>query len=137
MIALLDSDNIAFACAASANDTDERIAVARTKEMVESILFLTRATSYELWLSGSNNFRYRVYPEYKANRADSVRPIHEKACRQYLIEDWKANIAEGLEADDMLGIRQHELDGNSILCHLDKDLNQITGKHFNWELKRL
>lgn len=157
MLALIDGDNLAFACAASAEEEDEAIAVSRTATMVEGILHDTSATGYELWLSGPNNFRYQVYPEYKAQRKDKPRPTHEKACRQYLIDSWQANLSDGCEADDMLGARQMELKPKfgepmvkqeglpfdqwefgsaSIICHLDKDLNQIPGWHFNWELRR-
>lgn len=135
MKALIDGDNLAFACAASAEDADESIAIARTNTMVEGILQDTQATAYEVWLSGPNNFRYKVYPEYKAQRKDKPRPIHEKACRQFLIDNWQANLSDGCEADDMLGARQLESEA-SIICHLDKDLNQIPGWHFNWELRR-
>lgn len=139
MRALVDADNIAFACAASAENDSSDIAIARANDMVEGILHDASADEYELWLSGPNNFRYKVYPEYKANRLDAYRPKYEKDVRQYLVEHWHANLSDGCEADDMLGIRQHGAFGelNTIICHLDKDLNQIPGWHFNWELKRL
>lgn len=104
--------------------------------MVEGILQDVNASSYELWLTGSNNFRYSIYPEYKANRKDAYRPKWEKQVKQFLTQEWQANWTEGIEADDMLGVRQCE-STNSVICHLDKDLNQIPGLHFNWELKRL
>jgi DNA polymerase-1 len=138
--ALIDADNVAISAAFSANDNTEAIACARANEMVERILDGAKATEYELWLSGPNNFRYKVYPEYKANRLDMVRPVHEKAVKQFLTETWQANWTDGIEADDMLGVRQHECAASqkdSIICHLDKDLNQIPGYHFNWELNRL
>ena len=134
MRALIDADNLAFACAASAEDSDVGIAYARANDMVENILHHSGASSYELWLSGGKNFRYEVYPEYKANRLDAVRPRHEKAVKDFLTEHWQANWTDGIEADDMLGIQQTE---DTILCHLDKDINQIAGWHYNWELSRL
>ena len=136
MKALIDADNLAFACAASAEDSSEGIACSRAAAMVETILHDTDATEYELWLSGGTNFRYKAYPEYKANRLDAKRPTHEKAVKDFLTEHWQANWTDGIEADDMLGVRQHELT-DSILCHLDKDINQIKGLHYNWELTRL
>ena len=32
----------------------------------------------------------------------------------------------------MLGIRQTQMEGNSRICSLDKDLLQVPGQHFNW-----
>lgn len=142
MLALIDADNVAFACAASAEDADLSHAIARTQSMLEGILMDTGAEQAELWLSGKNNFRYKIYPEYKGNRLDAWRPRWEKDVKAWMRDsEWQANTTDGIEADDMLGIRQLELSSllssNSIICHLDKDINQIPGAHYNWELNRL
>jgi 5'-3' exonuclease len=137
MIALVDADNVAFACAASAESEEEEFAIARAQEMVFNILRSIGADSAELWLTGKNNFRSKVYPEYKMNRKDAYRPKHEKAVKEHFRKVWDANTSDGCEADDMLGCRLTELKDNAILCHLDKDMNQISGWHFNWELRRL
>ena len=138
MKALLDADTIAFACAASAEGDHLFVAESRANEMVESILGATGASEYELWLTGKDNFRYSVYPEYKANRIDSYRPTWEKEVKEFLVRNWQANFTNGIEADDQLGVRNSQLGvGQAILCHIDKDLNQLPGKHFNWELRRL
>jgi len=48
------------------------------------------------------------------------------------VSELNAEVAdEGLEADDMLGIYQTD---DTIICSLDKDLLQIPGKHFSWEI---
>jgi DNA polymerase-1 len=134
--ALIDADNLAFACAASAEEEDVEVACTRADSFIENILAETGATEYELWFSGDNNFRYNVYPEYKGNRKASYRPLWEKEVKQYITEKWEANWTDDIEADDMLGIRQLECT-DTILAHLDKDLNQIKGLHYNWELRRL
>lgn len=136
MRALIDADNIAFACAASAEEAPVEAAISRTADMLDGILQDTQADEYELWLSGPSNFRKAVYPEYKAQRIDAYRPRWEKEVKQYMVEHWQANWSDGVEADDMLGIRQCSTE-NSIIAHLDKDINQIPGWHFNWELNRL
>ena len=136
MRALIDADNLAFACAASAEEEDVEVACTRADSFIENILAETGATEYELWFSGDNNFRYNVYPEYKGNRKASYRPLWEKEVKQYITEKWEAYWTDDIEADDMLGIRQLECT-DTILAHLDKDLNQIKGLHYNWELRRL
>lgn len=160
--ALIDADNIAFACAASAEDATLEIAISRTNDMLEGLLEDTQADEYELWLSGPKNFRRGIYPEYKAPRLGAYRPKWEKGVKEYMVEHWQANWSDGVEADDMLGIRQmqemelntgfglafpyqegytyyvkDDIKYNTVICHLDKDLNQIPGWHFNWELNRL
>ena len=113
------------------------MANARAKEMVENILSAVSATEYELWLSGPNNFRYNVYPEYKANRIGAYRPKWERAVKNYLVAEWKANWSDGCEADDMVGVRQMDAPPETtIIAHIDKDIDMIPGWHYNWPLIR-
>jgi 5'-3' exonuclease len=105
--------------------------------MVESIINATKADSYELWLSGKGNFRYNIYPEYKANRSGSYRPKWEKQTKDFLVKEWQANWSEGCEADDMVGVRQCEATEPTIIAHIDKDINMIPGWHYGWPISRL
>jgi hypothetical protein len=75
-----------------------------------------------------------VYPEYKASRLGQKRPRWEKEVKQYLANDWNANWSKDCEADDMLGCRNT---GDTIICTIDKDLDQIPGQHFNFVKKEL
>ena len=134
MLALLDADIIAFRCAATAEDLEEWIAIARTKELVEQILHEVKATEYKLFLGGRNNFRKEIYPEYKANRTRPL-PKHLNACREYLIREWDAEVTNGYEADDALGINCVAKGSESIICSIDKDLQQIPGQHYNFVKK--
>lgn len=136
-IALLDADIFSMRCAFSAeNDEEEWVATSRADNMVEQVLSDLGCTEYELWLSGKNNFRYKVFPEYKRKRIDQQRPRHEQAVKQHFIENWQANVSDGCEADDMLGVRQmmyNEQDGLvPIIVSLDKDLDMIPGWHYNF-----
>ncbi len=129
MIALVDGDIVAYRCSAASEDTDLEICCLRADKVMRDILFLTEADSYSCFLTGSNNFRKTIYPEYKANRKDKPKPKWLQDTRQFLIENWSAVVTEGCEADDALGINQTT---NSTICSIDKDLLQIPGKHFNW-----
>lgn len=106
----------------------------RSRDLLDRII---RATSpnyeYHIVLSGEGNFRKKINPEYKANRKDQIPPRWLQETRQYLIEEWKAEVTHGIEADDRLGILQ--VDDTSIICTLDKDLRQVPGWHYSWEIQ--
>lgn len=134
MIALLDGDIIAHRCAASAEYEEEGIAHYRCSDLIRRILHEISAEHYELYLGGQDNFRYGIYPEYKANRREQPRPTWLESCREYLVKEWKAELVNGYEVDDKLGIQQTKYDLDSIICSIDKDLLQIPGNHYSWEI---
>lgn len=131
MEALLDGDIYAFRVACTTENDNEAIAVYRVNEMIENTLAEVEASEYKLFLTSPDNFRKHVYPEYKANRT-ATKPKHLQFLKDYLIESWQGQVAERMEADDYLGINQHE---SSIICSIDKDLLQVPGKHFNFVKK--
>lgn len=130
MIALIDSDLVAYRCAATVTeDMEQDIAFYRMDVLVQQIIEATDATGTILYLTGKNNFRKKINPEYKANRKDTVPPVYLQECRQYLVDNHNAIISDGCEADDLLGINQTQ---DTIICSLDKDLRMIPGNHYNW-----
>ena len=72
MIALIDMDLVCFRCAASAEEDDLGIAIYRMNELLDQILEKTGATEYRAFLTGEDNFRKQIYPEYKANRTQTI-----------------------------------------------------------------
>jgi len=131
MIALIDSDIVAFRCAASAENELEDVAILRVDKLMRQLLEETKSDSYLSFLTGSENFRYKINPEYKANRKDKPRPKYLNACREYLVTEYHSQITCGYEADDALGIHQQD-EGKTIICSVDKDLLQVSGLHYNW-----
>jgi len=130
-IALIDMDIVCYRCAASAENDDLGIALWRQNELLDQILERTEAESYKAFLSGTKNFRKSIYPEYKANRKQP-KPKHLDDCRDYAMIEQGAELAPiGLEADDALGIHQGK---DTVICSLDKDLLQIEGHHYSWEI---
>lgn len=99
---------------------------------MKRILETTGADSYEAYITGANNFRYRVDPEYKANRKGKVDPIFRNDANAYLVESYQATVTDGFEADDALGIAGTRLQSECIICSIDKDLKTIPGEHYNW-----
>jgi 5'-3' exonuclease len=129
--ALVDSDLVAYRCAASCNgESTPDLAIQRAHELTERILTNVNADSFTLYLSGSNNFRKKINPQYKANRTQE-KPIWLEHCREFLITEWKAKVTDGYEADDALGMAQTE---TSIICSLDKDLLMVPGQHYQWDI---
>lgn len=136
-VALCDGDIIAYRCAASCLSKGQlvepvEVAQVRVNELMYRIVQETGATSYEVYIGGEGNFRYDIYPEYKANRKDTAKPPWLEPCREQLLVEWNAKIINGMETDDMLGIRQTELEGESIIASIDKDLLMIPGQHYNF-----
>ena len=157
MRALIDGDIVVYraACscekiptlqdlAAMGKDTSEReslievqpvgIAYYRLDELMTNILLETESSLFTVYLTGPNNFRTAINPEYKANRKDLRKPAHFNACREYLVTKWGAIVTDGIEADDAMGIAQGD---DTIICTIDKDLDTIVGRHYHFVKKLL
>ena len=134
---MVDGDIVCFRNAVSCEKRDKiggiislepvDVAIMRVDVMMRDILSME--DSHLTFLGGENNFRYKVNPEYKANRKDKPKPIHLEACQQYLKDEFGAIVTDGYEADDALGINQTE---ETVIYTIDKDLLQIPGHHFNF-----
>jgi DNA polymerase-1 len=131
--ALLDGDIYAFRPAAASENEDLGIAIWRMEEMIDNTLAETGADEFSIFLSGDTNFRYSVYPEYKANRTQP-KPRHLRDLKQYLVDKYNAEVSVDCEADDLLGIAQCSQQ-DTIICSLDKDLRMIPGQHYSFEIR--
>lgn len=84
------------------------------------------------------NFResMAVSKPYKGNRKQD-KPFHFYNITEYMLSEFDVVIAEGLEADDLMGIEQYGRwnchQPISIICSRDKDLRMIPGLHYSWE----
>jgi Autographiviridae exonuclease len=135
-LALIDGDIVAYRTAAVTEQNDPQLAVWQSNQLIERILQDVNAVP-KIWISGDNNFRYKLFPDYKANRRDKPKPRHLEVVRENLVVRWNASITDGIEADDALGIdHQREVPGLGkqvvVLCSIDKDLLQLPGVHFNF-----
>lgn len=112
----------------------------------------------QIFFTGKNNFREAIAKkkQYKGNRDRNTRPFHYSNLKAYMLTMYNCEIVNGMEADDMLAIVQTsdwlttkavvsggEWGGanpqlkdecNTIICTRDKDLRQVPGWHFGWEL---
>lgn len=77
-------------------------------------------------------FRRELFPEYKANRKESKKPIGFKALRSELLAEDFAFMYSKIEADDVIGILATQLleDGEEyVIASGDKDMLQLPGRH--------
>ena len=123
---------MAYRCAASANNDEQWVAIARVDDLMRRILHETNAYDYQAFLTGSGNFRYTIDPQYKANRKDTERPKWLEACREHLVVTWKASVSEGCEADDLIATEATKMQDSCIMASIDKDFLQIPGIHYNF-----
>jgi len=131
-VALLDSDIITYRVGFASEEEDEKFALARVKDLVFQIVYDDlKCEDYKAYITGSGNFRHEVAKTvpYKGNRKDLKRPKHYQAIRDHL-ERLGAIKVEGMEADDAIAIEAQK--GNFWICSIDKDLDQLTGWHYNF-----
>lgn len=87
------------------------------------------------FLGASKSFRMDIYPDYKANRKNLVKPVYIREVKDYLYSAWKFTPSiEGLEADDAVNITKNNLkdDFNITVVSSDKDLTKcIKGTYLN------
>ena len=109
----------------------------KVKSNLEHILSKTvrdsERGSYQVYLTGSNNFRYEVaksFP-YKENRKSTPKPVDLSQARDYLVKHFGAIVSEGEEADDLIAIEATRCGPTTVVASIDKDMLQIPCRHFN------
>jgi hypothetical protein len=97
----------------------------------DKILTPTNADEYIGFLGGYGNFRKEIAPTtYKANRVDMELPRWFSEAKEYLVGKWGFVKVDGMESEDAVGICLTKYP-DSIIVHVDHDLLQLPGKHFN------
>lgn len=140
MLVLIDSDTLCYASAAMAEGLSAGIARSNVDNGLRALLLKLNNPEYECWVTGDTNFRHNIYPEYKANRLKTPRPTYLAECKQHLVNYYGAQVSEGCEADDMLGVEQMTYSNvgvETMISSIDKDLDMIPGWHYSPELTRL
>ena len=106
--------------------------------------FKTHNVKVYLTAADKSNFRYNLAKSlpYKGNRDKSVnpkaagRPVHYDDIRKYISNNYNSEIIKNYEADDALGIHQmkekYNIEMQTIICSVDKDLDMIPGWHYNF-----
>jgi DNA polymerase I len=136
--ALIDADILVYRIGFTTEQENENIAASRMDTSINEMLDAIEADDYTCYLTSTDhsNFRYALYADYKAHRVQP-KPKHYLFLRDYLLQDYQATLVEGQEADDQLGIDSTKLGDESIICTIDKDLDQIAGWHYNFVQGRM
>ena len=162
-IALIDVDPIkyaaSFACEHRDKENDtitlEKFAhvTYNINTMIKRCIKRCEAREYRCFITplhDKDNFRFKIFPEYKANRIGIRKPYYLEQAQEYLLNRWHAESAlKGNEADDSIAIAHTSYhpfgfntdvlsgespytgNGNSIICSIDKDFNNVPGWHYN------
>jgi len=132
--ALIDADSLIYAVGFSSNDVEESIAVSRLEQTMVELCMDLDCEDYKGFLTGKGNFRdeLAVTAPYKGQRI-SEKPVHFQALRCHLVTSWGFTVVKGIEADDAVGIAAYAVpEDETIMVHIDKDLNQFRGWHYNY-----
>lgn len=135
MRALIDADILLYRVGFTTEGLPEGIAKARMDETIDRILTDLLTDEYTCFLSptGQTTFRYEIYPDYKATRV-ARKPEHYTCLREHILECHPAMVAQGEEADDLIGKEATGVpEGSSVVVvSIDKDLKQIPGDHYQF-----
>lgn len=133
-IALIDADFLIYRIGFTTEEEPIGIAKARLTEWLEDFIYVKlKVDFYYTWITGKTNFRFdlaKTVP-YKGNRKDASKPIHYDALREHLIKRHDAIVTVGEEADDTVAIDSVKLLDQCWIVHVDKDLDQLQGWHYN------
>lgn len=146
MVALIDADSLLYKIGFAMESkvdwdcTDEYdyysnfdSQVDSLKSKVDNIMRATGCDDYELWLTGSGNFRNDNPLGYKQNRVGVRKPTDFNELKKWMIDNMNTHIAIGIEADDMVVYLKDTNYDKYILCAIDKDvLYQCEGRHYNY-----
>lgn len=164
MKALIDFDWAAYAHGGATTDEGHPLSwplvASRISQQIENICHDANCDEYEIFLTGSGNFRIDVatIKPYKGTRPTD-KPHHYERIREYLIKFRGATLVEGMEADDAVSIEQmkdrsdchlrmmsaesygektedvyydYKRFSETVLCSIDKDLDMVPGWHYDW-----
>ena len=102
------------------------------QQKIQNIVSAVEPDEYYVLVGGKNNFRDKLPlpSKYKGARKDILRPVHLKACLNYLKDAYRIPEIDGWEADDELSILGYNAlsQGNkAVIATLDKDVMQGNG----------
>ena len=143
---LIDADVLAFEAAVVAEEpiqwkeelwtvhADMALAKARVINKIQEFREQLNCDDFILCLSDRANFRRKIYPDYKANRAKSRLPIILRQVKQWIIDELNGQLWANLEADDVISILATDkgMDEETIIVSIDKDFQGVPGIYYDY-----
>lgn len=84
---------------------------------------------YTFYIKGGGNFRHNVATILPYKDGREAEPEHRQFISDLMVSEYDAKRVYNVEVDDILGILAGEKD--TILVHIDKDIEQVPGLHYN------
>lgn len=105
-------------------------------DRIQHILRETNSDDFTLFLTEGRTFRYDIAKRapYKGTRV-SKKPWHFNNLSAMMKSFGNTRVVKHIEADDAMAIEQG-LFNDTIICTRDKDLRQVPGWSYGWELGR-
>ena len=134
-ILLIDSDSILYT--STYFPEDGMIEFNSEEEYIEEVKFRIRNKIQEitnnveewfnikntlLFVGGKNNFRYKLFKNYKISRKDVIKSPYFPIATKYIIEELGALESHNGEADDWIIDCATDCNGNCVISSLDKDV---------------
>lgn len=134
-VLLIDADSIMYT--STYFPEDSLLEFPTEEEQLEEAKYRTRTKLQEIQLNveewynivqtyifigGKGNFRYKIFPEYKANRKDTVKSPLLPFIKEYMLEELGAIESHDGEADDYIIDGISECSGNCVVSSIDKDV---------------
>ena len=143
---LIDADVLAFEASVVAEESihwkdelwtvhaDMALAKARVVNRIQEFRENLKTENVVLCLSDRANFRRKLNPDYKANRAKSRLPIILRQVKQWIINELGGVLWANLEADDVISILATDkaMDEETIVVSIDKDFKSVPGIFFDY-----
>lgn len=136
-VVLIDADSLLYITCYKYKDSNNlEDYIKAIDEWIHNIITTCEGDRYIGALTLGKVFRHKIAKskEYKSGRSLD-RPKFYYELRKYLIDAWKFISYDGLEAEDLIAINATYLKENFwdyVICHIDHDLNQLEGKHFDF-----
>ena len=135
---LIDGDMLVYRVGFACDEESEKVAIQTMANYISELIsdLSEHYDNHKLYLTGSSNFRNEVAVSqpYKGGRP-SRKPVHKDLLHEYMLDAWKAELSDNMEADDCIAIKSTELEHKSIICSLDKDFLQIPTKIYDYTKK--
>ena len=137
-VVLVDADSLVFASAVTSETLKEGVSKLNSSfydilDKIDSEYGIQALRVYNG--TKGTNFRYEIYPEYKANRRNTPRPELLGPLSDHLKSEWDSIQAENEEVDDVVAreaLKYKSQGENVIIVSIDKDYLQVPVTIYNY-----